>query len=121
MSTLSTLAVRAGARQRRIKHIIRAHQSPRVRDRGPRSGQVPADFQHNDRLDARCGAQRAHEPSCIAHALDVQQDVLCAPVGDEVIENFTEINVNRTAQRYHAGKPDAARIGPVDDGRGKRP
>jgi hypothetical protein len=79
-----------------------------------------ADLDQQYRLAARRGAQRAHEAAGVLDALDVEEDVLRARVGDHVVEYLAEVDVALGAQRNHVGEADLVGQRPVEDGRAQR-
>ncbi len=103
-----------------VEHVVRPDQRGGVRHRGFRTGGMASDLDQDNRLDARGGAQRAHEAARVADAFDVHQDAVGVGVGDEEIEDLAEVHVGGGAHRNDAGKSDIVAGGPVQDGGAQR-
>ena len=110
----------AGAAHRGIEHVVGADQRAGVRHRRLRAGGMAPHLDHEHRLEAGGGAQGAHEAARVADAFDVDQDALGLRVGGQVVENFAEIHVGRSAHRNHAGKTDVVGWRPVENGGAER-
>ena len=65
------------------------------------SGRMPPRLDHDHRLQARRGAQPAHEVARVADALHVEQDALGLGVQREIVEHVAEVDIGRRAQRDH--------------------
>jgi hypothetical protein len=59
---------------------------------------VATGLEQDNRLDAGRGTQGAHETPGVADAFDIHQDVMRAAVIDQIIEDFTEIDVGGHAK-----------------------
>ena len=75
-----------------------------------------ARLEQNDRFDTGGRAQGAHELAGMAHALDVQQDVAGLLVGNQIIEDFPEINIHCRPERNDRRDADLVHGGPVEHG-----
>jgi hypothetical protein len=78
---------------------------------------VSPDLDRQYRLDAGGGAHCAHEAPRVADAFDVHEDALRLRVRNHVIEDFTEIEIDRRTERHDGRKAHAVALGPVEQRR----
>ncbi len=106
----------AGPAHGGVEHGIGHGSHAGVGSGGHGTGLVAAGLEQDDRLDAGGGTQGAHEAAGVTDAFDVHQDVVCAAVVDQVVEDLAEIDVGGHADGNHRREADIVGLGPVEHG-----
>ena len=73
-------------------------------------------LEHDDRLDAGRGPQRAHEFARGSDVFKIEDDAVRARIAGQVVQQLGQAHHGLVAQRHGGGKADVHVLGPVHDG-----
>jgi len=107
-------AKKAGAPECRVVYLIHAGHCAGVSRGGLGGPLVPSRFENNDGLYPSSRARCAHEFARIRDSFNIEENGPCAPVQRKIVEQVTEVDIQRVAQRNDATEARTLGGGPFD-------
>ena len=111
---------RTGPFQRRVEHVVGAHQRAGMGRSGLGTRGMAARFQHDHRFQPGGRPHRRQERRRIVHPLDIEQDRVGLRIGGEELHDVAEVDIGRVAQADQGREAEVMRTRPVGNRRVER-